>query len=532
MNWIKELPLAVKLTGAFVLLSLVVALVGNIGRSANAELGERLKSVKTDVIDAVVYLNVIDHELESYRGDIWKLLATSSEEDRSAILHEIEKHGPAIEAAYVKYEATVAYPGEAEQRQVFRAALHHLNAACERTVSISARSIPEAHATMLREGSPPYREARAALKKIVDINHKQSELIVDSSLELSHAAVRQIAGVTLGAIVLAVLLGWLLSRLVIGALSRVAEAAERIAAGSEQMSASSEQLSDGATRQSASAEEASASIEEMSGSIGQNADNAVQTERIAVQTASDAERSGAAVARAVSAMHEIAAKISIVEEIARQTNLLALNAAIEAARAGEHGKGFAVVAGEVRRLAERSQTAAGEITTISSTSVRAAEEAGEMLKVTVGSIRKTSTLVQEISAATREQSTGSQQISVAIQQLDQVIQQNASSAAELSATSQEFSTEAQRLQQLVASFKIGSRSRAAISYAPVAAAAPKRQRRRPMPVIPDQSSQFPKAARIAPRRAANVDHMLKADGTTGRGVIVQLGPDAEDADFE
>jgi methyl-accepting chemotaxis protein len=231
-------------------------------------------------------------------------------------------------------------------------------------------------------------------------------------------------------------------------------ASDNVASGSQQLSAGSEQMSQGTTEQAASAEEASSSVEEMNATIRQNSDNATQTEKIAQKSANDALESGKAVSETVGAMKEIASKISIIEEIARQTNLLALNAAIEAARAGEHGKGFAVVAAEVRKLAERSQTAAGEISQLSTTSVEVAEKAGQMLAKLVPDIQKTAELVQEISAASKEQTSGADQINSAIQQLNQVIQQNAGAAEEMSSTAEELSSQAEQLQGTIGFFKV------------------------------------------------------------------------------
>ncbi|MBU0995033.1 MAG: methyl-accepting chemotaxis protein [Proteobacteria bacterium] len=236
--------------------------------------------------------------------------------------------------------------------------------------------------------------------------------------------------------------------------TEVQGAVNNVTAGSKELSAAADQMSQGATEQAASAEQASSSMEEMSANIRQNADNAQQTERLAMQAADGAEKGGQAVEKTVGAMREIANKINIIEEIARQTNMLALNAAIEAARAGQHGKGFAVVADAVRKLAERSQTAAGEISKLSTSSVEIAEHAGQMLNKIVPDIRKTAELVQEINAASNEQSTGSDQINQALQQLDQVIQQNASASEEMSSTSEALSQQAIQLQQSINFFKL------------------------------------------------------------------------------
>jgi len=294
--------------------------------------------------------------------------------------------------------------------------------------------------------------------------------------------------------------------------SDVKTAADNVASGSQQISSSAGQMSQGTTEQAASTEEASSSIEEMNATIRQNADNAMQTEKIALKSATDAQESGKAVSQTVSAMKDIAQKISIIEEIARQTNLLALNAAIEAARAGEHGKGFAVVAAEVRKLAERSQSAAGEISHLSSSSVQIAEQAGQMLAKLVPDIQKTAELVQEISASSKEQSGGADQINGSIQQLNRVVQQNAGAAEEMASTAEELAAQADQLQNTVAFFKIDGLDRTAL---------PAVARRAVKP------SHHPQIAHVAPRAAKSAAgvHLDLNYAGNGKG-------DRHDTEFE
>ena len=234
----------------------------------------------------------------------------------------------------------------------------------------------------------------------------------------------------------------------------VRDNAEVLLMASQHVSATAQSLSQLTTEQAASMEETSASIEQLNASVKQNTENARVTENMASNSASDARNGGAAVIETVTAMKQIAKKISQIEDIAYKTNLLSLNAAIEAASAGDHGKGFAVVAAEVRKLAESSRITAQEINELASNSVSIAENAGSQISSVVPNIVKTAEFVQEINAASREQSIAINQINEAIRQLDKVTQQNAASSEELAATAEELNDQAIQLQQTASFFKL------------------------------------------------------------------------------
>lgn len=232
--------------------------------------------------------------------------------------------------------------------------------------------------------------------------------------------------------------------------------AAAVTAASSQISASATQLSQATSEQAVAAEETSTSLEQMASTIRQTADNSRNMEQMALRAAGDAEQSGTTVAESVEAMKRISERIVIIEEIAYQTNLLALNAAIEAARAGEHGRGFSVVAAEVRKLAEKSQTAAKEIRALASSTGTVAERSGQVISALVPSIRKVAELVHEVAAAAGEQALGVSQVNAAIGTVDQLTQSNAAAAEELASTAEELTAQAESLQQLVSFFRLGN----------------------------------------------------------------------------
>ncbi|PRY47735.1 methyl-accepting chemotaxis protein [Geodermatophilus tzadiensis] len=159
-------------------------------------------------------------------------------------------------------------------------------------------------------------------------------------------------------------------------LATIGDSSTTLASATEELSASAQDLARlavesadqsgvvaGAAEQvSQNVQTVSAGSEEMGVSIREIAQNASEVARVASHAVAVADSTTSTVAKLGESSLEIASVVKVITNIAEQTNLLALNATIEAARAGEAGKGFAVVANEVKELAQETAKATQDIT--------------------------------------------------------------------------------------------------------------------------------------------------------------------------
>jgi len=313
---------------------------------------------------------------------------------------------------------------------------------------------------------PNLEKVQALLNKARRVVKSQT-ITEEALVTAAITARRNIMTVSLAALFIGVIVAFLMSRGITGALRVVTqhleESAGQVAAASSQVSSSSQSLAQGASQQAASLEETVSSLEEIAGTVKQNTLHAEECNRLVILTNEKTRDVHKSIRATKTSMETIAQSgdsikkiIKSIDEIAFQTNLLALNAAVEAARAGQAGAGFAVVADEVRNLAQRAADAAKTTDDLIGETAKHIEIGSTQIQETLTkfydmgeSAKKVNSLVGEIASASIEQAHGIEQINKAMGEMDRVVQQNAASAEESASASQELTAQSHQMKGIV-----------------------------------------------------------------------------------
>jgi len=509
----KNMRIAVRLSLGFgVLIALLLAIAVAAAfqmRSLNAE----VKEITGNWLISVERVNRMNTNTSDFRITEMQHVLNTDEQKMAAIEQAMAKVLNEFKQNEQAYVPTVVTQQERQLYDRFKADWQRYLALHERTLALSRQNLnEEAKALLEGEAQSLFDSASATLMALVQFNH-DGAVAASVTAEAAYETAQQVlAGASVLALVLGVVLARRLVRSITQPLQVAVQAIDRVAAGdlngrvasqsndevgqllkalermqhsltdtvqsvrlnaqsvavaSAEIAQGNADLSQRTEEQASALEETAATMDELGSTVRNNAANANEANNLALNASLVATQGGEMVNQVVETMQgintssrKISDIISVIDGIAFQTNILALNAAVEAARAGEQGRGFAVVATEVRSLAQRSADAAKEIKSLITASVEQVERGSTLVNQTGGTmqeivdaIQKVSDIVAEISSASAEQSAGVGQVAQAISQMDQVTQQNAALVEQSAAASESLKQQAGQLVAAVAVFK-------------------------------------------------------------------------------
>lgn len=371
MQWYHNLKMGTKIISLLLMMAVFMGIVGSCGLYFTNKMSSGMNDVYKDYLLPVKWLNATRGEARAVEADVLEILNPGTDNSKIQKLQEdILARTSETEKVLTSYEQTNLEPYEKERITALKESLRGFRLERQKAIDLAINGKKV-------EGFAYYNQNAAAhsdninklLKELAEFNAKRAEDINEGGKKDAAFATRTVIVVSLFALVISLLLGWMIARSIarrlqsvvmtlqkvadgdlaqtmkvtaedeIGEIghalnsttknlrnlvAQVLQSAELVAASSEELTASAEQsaqattqvaatiseVANGSEEQVSTIGETACIIEQMSAGIQQAAANANTVASMSDKTAEAARKGGDAVDSAVAQMNNIEMKVS------------------------------------------------------------------------------------------------------------------------------------------------------------------------------------------------------------------------------
>ncbi|MDT3719007.1 methyl-accepting chemotaxis protein [Pseudomonas oryzihabitans] len=393
MIWFNNLALAKKLAIAFGLCSLITLGIGAIGLRGIGSLNTLLDSVLNDNLVSITQLNDTKSNVIGHNRDLFRLLsmvygnAPQAEQDR--VIASMRSNQADAEKPFADYRQTPLEPDEKAAGDAFLQDWQSYLAGVESVLARLAAKDTQGAAQLLNDQVQPiYRKTMASFKIMVNSNKRQSSESGVLAVTTYHQALWTLSGGILLALVCALALGIVITRMIVTPIRAAVTSAARVAQGDLTQAIQSTRRDEaGQLLQALGGMQRSLkdTVQRMAGASGQLAAAAEQLQVVTEETSRGQVRQHDEVQQAATAVNEMTAAV---EEVARNA-VSTSTASQETSREAQLGReqvlqaaqAMTVMTREITDSTQKVQTLEGQV-----------REIGQVLEVIRGIAEQTNLL--------------------------------------------------------------------------------------------------------------------------------------------
>lgn len=360
MSWLTDLKLKTKLLSAFCLCALITVVVGVLGQSGISRLYELFENTVSDNLVSIAKVDSVKANVIATNRDFFKAIGLSAlkanPDDINAAIQSLKENQAQAETDFKVYRST---PLEADEKAAGddfeRDWAAYISAALNALSVAQSGDLEQASKLAVTSVTPSYRKTMGELKIMIESNLRQANEQAQAGIETDTQVTWILIIGSLIAVVCAIALGLIVTRMITRPIYQSVASATRVAAGdlsqpihvggqdetgqllkalstmqgslkgtvqqiataSDQLASAAEELTmvtddstRGLMRQNDEIQQAATAVNEMTAAVEEVARNAASASQVSAQTSEDAIKGQQQVQQAVTAMNTMTVEIT------------------------------------------------------------------------------------------------------------------------------------------------------------------------------------------------------------------------------